>query len=98
MTNTNTEVQEEIVFKSPKMWNVIILNDSSTTMEFVIEILQDIFEHGLGKAQELTLEIHNTGSAVAGVYNFEVAEQKAIEATTIARSNGYPLQLKMEEE
>lgn len=98
MAKTDLDVTEEIKFKIPKMWKVIILNDDRTTMEFVIEILRDIFDHSLNTAQEITLEIHNTGSAVAGLYSYEVAEQKAVEATQIARFNGYPLQLKMEEE
>jgi ATP-dependent Clp protease adaptor protein ClpS len=43
------------------------------------------------------MEIHNTGSGIAGVYSFEIAEVKAVEATTLARSNGFPLQIKMDE-
>jgi len=46
----------------------------------------------------LTLKIHNEGSAVVGVYNFEIAEQKSIETVTLSRNHGFPLQIKLEEE
>jgi ATP-dependent Clp protease adaptor protein ClpS len=49
-------------------------------------------------AKDITLQIHNTGSGIAGVYSFEIAEIKAVEATQLARANAFPLQIKMEEE
>lgn len=98
MTDIQTTFTENLKIKIPNKWKVLLLNDDSTTMDFVIQILMDIFDHPFDKAQSLTLEIHNTGSAVAGIYSHEIAEQKAIEATHIARHNGFPLQCKMEEE
>lgn len=80
------------------MWKVVFLNDDKTPMEFVIELLMSIFRHSGGDAENLTLEIHNSGSAVVGVYTHEIAEQKGIEATTLARANGYPLQINIEQE
>ena len=44
------------------------------------------------------LQVHETGSGVAGIYSFEIAEAKAVEATNLARTNGFPLQIKLEEE
>jgi ATP-dependent Clp protease adaptor protein ClpS len=67
-------------------------------MDFVIGVLTEIFKHTQETAKEITLEIHSTGSGIAGVYSFEIAEVKAVESTQLARSNGFPLQIKMEEE
>jgi ATP-dependent Clp protease adaptor protein ClpS len=67
-------------------------------MEFVIELLTTIFKHSDSGARDLTLEIHHSGSAVVGVYNHEVAEQRGVEATQISRSNGFPLKITIEEE
>jgi ATP-dependent Clp protease adaptor protein ClpS len=67
-------------------------------MDFVVGILTETFKHTQETAKEITLEIHNNGSGIAGVYSFEIAEVKAVEATQLARANGFPLQIKMEEE
>jgi|TARA_B100002019_G_scaffold291296_1_gene311086 ATP-dependent Clp protease adaptor protein ClpS len=78
----------------PNRYNVIIYNDDYTPMEFVIKLLIEVFNKNLKTAKDITMEIHNNTSAVAGNYNFEIAEQKTNEAITIARANGHPLQLK----
>jgi ATP-dependent Clp protease adaptor protein ClpS len=80
------------------MWKVIFLNDDKTPMEFVIDLLTQVFKHNESTAKKLTLEIHETGSAVAGVYTHEIAETKGIESTSIARSQGFPLQITLEME
>ena len=84
--------------QEPKNWKVIMVNDDSTPMDFVVGLLVEIFKHTSETAQKVMLQIHNEGSGVAGVYTFEIAEAKSVEATTIARSNGFPLQIKIEEE
>lgn len=98
--STEIKIDEKIIVKiqPPKLWKVIFLNDDKTPMEFVIELLSVIFKHSESRAKDITLEIHNTGSAVAGVYNHEIAEHKAIEATQLARTNGFPLKIQLEEE
>jgi ATP-dependent Clp protease adaptor protein ClpS len=100
MPTTEIQIDEKIKQKieEPKRWKVILLNDDTTPMEFVIEILTGIFKHTQETAKEITLEIHNTGSGVAGLYSFEIAEVKAVEATQLARASGFPLQIKMEQE
>jgi ATP-dependent Clp protease adaptor protein ClpS len=84
--------------KEPKKFKVIILNDDYTPMDFVINMLVLIFKHNEKSAHDITMKVHNDGSAVAGVYNYEIAEQKGMEATLLARENGHPLQLKIESE
>jgi ATP-dependent Clp protease adaptor protein ClpS len=75
-----------------------MLNDDVTPIEWVIGLLKEVFKHTSESAQALTLKIHNDGSAVVGTYKYEIAEQKSIEAVNVSRNNGFPLQLKVEEE
>ncbi len=97
---TEVQIDEKIKQKiqEPKRWKVIFLNDDTTPMDFVVGVLTEIFKHTQETAKDITLEIHNTGSGIAGIYSFEIAEIKAVEATQLARANGFPLQIKMEEE
>jgi ATP-dependent Clp protease adaptor protein ClpS len=96
----DTQIDEKVSIKvePPKMWKVVFLNDDHTPMEFVIELLVSIFRHTESKAKDLTLEIHNSGSAVAGVYSHEIAEQRGMEATHLSRANGFPLQVQLEQD
>jgi ATP-dependent Clp protease adaptor protein ClpS len=100
MSATDVQLDEKIKQKvqEPNRWKVILLNDDHTPMEFVIGILTEIFKHSQETAKEITMQIHSEGSGIAGVYSFEIAEVKAVEATNLARGNGFPLQIKMEEE
>ena len=97
-TDVTLEEKFKVVISEPKNWKVIVLNDDSTPMEFVIFVLIDIFKHTQDTARDIMLQVHETGSGVAGVYSFEIAEAKAVEATNAARTNGHPLQIKLEEE
>jgi ATP-dependent Clp protease adaptor protein ClpS len=98
--STDTAVEEKVVvsLQPPKLWKVVFLNDDQTPMELVIDLLTAVFKHNESKAKDITLEIHESGSAIAGVYSYEIAEQRSIEATTIARANGSPLRITVEEE
>jgi ATP-dependent Clp protease adaptor protein ClpS len=100
MAATDIQIDEKIKQKiiEPKRWKVVFLNDDSTPIDFVIGLLTETFKHTQETAKQITLEIHNEGSGIAGVYSFEIAEAKAVEATQLARGNGFPLQIKMEEE
>ena len=100
MPSTDIQLDEKIKIKAtePKRWKVIFLNDDSTPMEFVVALLVEIFKHSQDSAKDIMLQVHETGSGIAGVYSFEIAEAKAVEATNLARTNGHPLQIKLEEE
>lgn len=82
--------------KRPPFFKVVMLNDDFTPMEFVVQILKDVFRKGHEEAISIMLEIHNRGAGVAGVYTRDVAETKAETATTVARRNEYPLQCLVE--
>jgi len=98
----DTEIQIEnkikIELQPPKMWKVVFLNDDHTPMEFVMDLLINIFRHDEASARDITLEIHETGAAVVGVYTYEIAENKGVEASRSAQDNGFPLQIRVEEE
>ena len=100
MSSTDVAIDEKIkvVISEPKRWKVILLNDDSTPMEFVISVLTEIFKHTREQAADIMLQVHETGSGIAGIYSFEIAEAKAVEATNLARTNSHPLQIKLEEE
>jgi len=82
--------------QEPRMFKVIFVNDETTTVEFIIECLKSIFRYDEESAHAKTMQIHEEGSGVVAVYPFEIAEQKGIEATVLARNNGFPLQIKLE--
>jgi ATP-dependent Clp protease adaptor protein ClpS len=102
----STDVIEEVVIDEkigevidvPKRYKVVLINDDQTPMDWVIDVLVSIFKHSETTAKELTLTIHTEGSGIAGIYTFEMAEQKTIEATTASRERGFPLQIKVDEE
>lgn len=98
--DTDVQIDEKIkvTLTEPKRYKVLLLNDDKTPIDFVIELLMSVFKHTQESAKEITLAVHEDGSGIAGVYNFEIAEQKSIESTTISRQHGFPLQLKVEQE
>jgi ATP-dependent Clp protease adaptor protein ClpS len=98
-TDTDIVIDEKIkrVVKEPSKYNVIMLNDDLTPVEWVISVLKEIFKHSDKDAEALTMQIHVEGSAVAGTYQFEIAEQKTNEAVNVSRNHGFPLGLKIEE-
>ena len=100
MTDTAIEEKTRVTrkLKEPSKYKVVVMNDNYTPMEFVIALLVKVFNIATDTAVQLTLEIHNQGSAVAGIYSYEIAEQKVSEATEISRLNGHPLVLKAVQE
>ncbi len=99
-TEADIKIDEKIKVKiiEPSLYKVIFLNDDKTPMEFVVSLLVELFKHSENTAQDLTMKIHEEGSGVVGVYSYEIAEQKAIEATSLCRDNGFPLRIRVEEE
>jgi ATP-dependent Clp protease adaptor protein ClpS len=94
--DTKTNTRPKIDVKEPPMFRVIYLNDETTAVEFVISSLVDHFSYSAVDAEAVTLTIHQEGAAVVAVLPYEIAEQKGIEVTVSARSEGYPLQIKLE--
>jgi ATP-dependent Clp protease adaptor protein ClpS len=88
----------KVELKEPNLWKVIMLNDDVTTMEFVVKVLNDFFDYNEEQANKIVVDIHENGSAVVATLPYEMAEQKGIEVTLAARNDGYPLEVRIEED
>lgn len=84
--------------KRPPLYRVVLLNDDYTTMEFVIEVLQSIFNHSQEQAAEIMLHVHQKGAGVCGIFTREIAETKVEQVVQYAQKNKHPLQCTMEPE
>jgi ATP-dependent Clp protease adaptor protein ClpS len=93
---TRTKPSPNFDLKEPMHYKVIYINDNVTTMEFVIESLVTVFNHSPEEAEAITLKIHEEGAGTAAILPYEMAEQKGVEVTQLARNNGFPLQIKLE--
>jgi|TARA_B110000977_G_C11003173_1_gene464676 ATP-dependent Clp protease adaptor protein ClpS len=96
----DVQIDEKIKLniEEPSNYKVVMLNDDTTPMEWVIDILTMVFNHSQETAEKLALTIHNEGSAIAGVYKYEIAEQKSVESTNASREHGFPLNVRLEKE
>ena|SRR5579862_1611968 len=83
--------------QEPPQFHVILLNDDYTTMEFVVMVLEDVFQKGPAEAYRIMMEVHVSGRGLAGIYPWEVAETKADTVTSMAKKAGYPLKAVVEE-
>ena len=95
-TNTKTRIAIKTDLIPPPQYKVIFINDNVTTVDFVMEMLMVFFSYDEMAAKALTLRIHDEGLATVAVMPYELAEQKALEVTAIARSNSFPLNVKLE--
>src|SRR5437763_10176809 len=84
--------------QKPKLWKVILHNDDFTTMEFVIHVLEVVFNKIPAEAQDLMLQVHHRGMYVAGVYTYEIAETKVNTVEQMARAAEFPFLSTMEPE
>ena len=82
--------------KEPRRFKVIIYNDDFTTMEFVVQILVQVFLKPKSEAMALMLKVHHSDKAVVGIYTYDIAVSKVKRATMMARNEGFPLRLTYE--
>ena len=97
--HTDSAIQDrsELKTQEPKLFNVILLNDDYTTMEFVLQILETLFQKSPAEAFRIMMHVHRNGRGLAGVYTWEVAETKADQVAALAAEAGYPLRATIEE-
>jgi len=77
--------------KKPNLYQVLLLNDDFTTMEFVVEVLQRFFGKSINAANALMLKIHIEGEAVCGIYSHDIAQTKVTQVIEFSRDNEQPL-------
>lgn len=89
--------REDVKLKRPKKYKVILLNDDYTTMDFVVMVLETVFNKSPAEAVQIMLHVHNKGRGLCGIYTKEIAEAKVATVHRLARENGHPLKCVMEE-
>ncbi len=77
--------------KTPELFGVILLNDDYTTMEFVVQILEAVFNKQPAEAFRIMMQVHTLGRGLCGVYPFEIAETRVASVHELAREQGFPL-------
>ncbi|WP_026658371.1 ATP-dependent Clp protease adaptor ClpS [Butyrivibrio sp. AC2005] len=96
-TQGATKEKTKDLIKEPRQFNVIMYNDDFTTMEFVVEILVDIFHKDEVTAQSIMMNVHKNGQAVVGKYPYDIARTKVDSALSRAKSEGFPFRMSVEE-
>ena len=100
--NNNEEFQKGLLLdikpktKKPSMYNVLLMNDDYTPMEFVVMVLEKIFNKKQEEATQIMLHVHQKGIGICGIYTYEVAESKCKAVIDLAKKNEHPLQCTME--
>ena len=90
--------ESETKLEKPKLFKVLLHNDDFTTMDFVVWVLQYVFNRNDPDAISIMLKVHNEGLGIAGIYPYEVASMKSEKAMNLARAREYPLLCTVEEE
>ena len=96
-TEQSTDQSIGLNMPRPSKYKVVLHNDDHTPMEFVIELLKNVYFHTQGSAEEITVKVHEEGKGIAGIYYYEIAEQKVSESLLFSRAAGYPLSFDIEE-
>ena len=90
--------EQETKLEKPKLFKVILHNDDFTTMDFVVFVLQYVFNRADADAVAIMLSVHNSGMGIAGIYPYEVASMKSEKAMNLAKAREFPLLCTVEEE
>lgn len=100
MTKEKSSIKEHsrTGFNEPHLYRVTMFNDDFTTMDFVVEVLTQVFGKSNDEAQTLMLTVHQKGKAVVGIYSLDIAMTKAAIATQMARQNKFPLKFEIDKE
>lgn len=96
-TQSKSNIKSNVGVMEPKRFGVILHNDDFTTMEFVVKILKQVFHKSEADAETIMMQVHRQGKGLAGVYSYDIACTKANIAEEMARQEGFPLKLTVEE-
>ena len=97
--HTSGDVKERVKVekKEPTLYKVVLLNDDYTPMDFVLQVLEHLFQKSPAEAYRIMMQVHLSGSGIAGVYPWEVADTKVQTLASLAREAGFPLRAVIEE-
>ncbi|MCF6205410.1 MAG: ATP-dependent Clp protease adaptor ClpS [Sulfurovum sp.] len=98
MPKIEEELDYALELQEPQMFRVLLHNDDYTSMDFVVEVLMDIFHKDHLQAEQIMLQIHEKGKAICGVYTYEIAQMKVEQVRQLAKKNEFPLLATMEED
>ena len=93
----NNQFDEDIDFLEPEMFKIFLLNDDYTPMDFVVNILTNIFRKNETEATKIMFEVHKKGKGLCGIYTHEIAETKTEQVKTLSKENGHPLRVVIEQ-
>lgn len=95
-----TRIKEDINTKlrMPKLYKVILNNDDYTTMEFVVEVLVEVFHKTPTEATKIMMDVHEKGRGIVGLYSYDIAHTKALQVEEMAAEQEFPLSVSIEEE
>lgn len=96
-TGASVKERTNIKIKEPKRYKAVMYNDDFTPMDFVVDILMTIFKKSEEEAFQIMMMVHNSGKAIVGIYSYDIAKSKVEESVAIAREEGYPFKVKVEE-
>ena len=97
MPRIDEELETSLALDEPTQYKVLLHNDDYTTMDFVVDILMEVFHRNLLQAEQIMVEIHKAGKGTCGIYTYEIAETKVHQVKELAKSSGFPLLATMEE-
>ncbi|MGP1450442.1 MAG: ATP-dependent Clp protease adaptor ClpS [Wolinella sp.] len=96
-SEVEVENRDEVATSEPLRFKVILLNDDYSTMEFVVEVLVEVFNKSFEEALNIMLDVHKKGMGVCGIYPYDIAETKVAQVKKRAKAAGYPLRAITEE-
>ncbi len=97
-TKKDLELESELILQEPERFMVLLLNDDYTPMDFVVQILEEIFHKNHNEAERIMLDVHRKNRGLCGIYTYEIAETKVAQVIERARAEGYPLKAVLEEQ
>lgn len=89
--------KEKIKVKKPKDYKVVMHNDDFTTMEFVVNILMTVFKKDINTSNKIMMDVHKIGRGIVGVYPYDIAATKVAIALGMAKEEGFPFNIAIEE-
>ena len=95
-SQTNLNAIQRSKHKVPRLYAVTLYNDDITTMDFVVELLVKIFHKSTVEASSVMMQVHQMGKGVAGIYTYDIAITKKMQADRMAAEKGFPLRLTVE--
>lgn len=93
----STISKEKIKVKKPEDYKVVMHNDDFTTMEFVVNILMTVFKKDINTSNKIMMDVHKIGRGIVGVYPYDIAATKVAIALGMAKEEGFPFNITIEE-